>query len=143
MDIPTILPILKKIPFLADLSETEHKEIIEHIIMNYYPVGHVFFHEGDSEGGAMYIIKHGMVKISRKDENGGDKEIAVLNDNSFFGEMALVLNEPRNATATAISDCEVFELKKDDFIKLVESSPTLANKLSNEFLSRVKQNNKN
>lgn len=138
----SILPILKRIPLFADLTEEEHKEIVDHIILNYFPVGYVFFHEGDPDG-SMFIIKHGMVKISRKDTiNGEDREVAVLNDNDFFGEMALVLNDKRNATATAISECEVFQLKKEDFMKLMETSPTMANKISNEFLDRVKKNNK-
>lgn len=142
MDTTTILPILKKIPIFADLSEEEHKEIIKNIVLNYFPVGYVFFKEGDSaENGSMYIIKHGMVKISRKQGvYYEDKDVAVLNDNDFFGEMALVTNDPRNATATAISECELFELKKDDFIKLVETSPTLANKISTEFVERAKKN---
>lgn len=141
MDTPTILPILKKIPFLADLNEAEHKEIINHIILNYFPANYCFFHEGDAESGSMYIIKTGSVKITRKDASGKENEIAVLKDNDFFGEMALVTNEPRNATSISLTECEVFELKKDDFIKLVESSPALASKLSSEFLSRVKKNN--
>lgn len=139
MDAPSILPILKKIPIFSDLSEEEHKEIIKNIVLNYFPVGYVFFHEGDADG-SMFIIKHGMVKITRKDQFGNEKEIAVLADNDFFGEMALVLNEPRNATATAISECEVFQLKKEDFVKLMENSPTMANKVSTEFLSREKKN---
>lgn len=134
-----ILPILKKIPLLADLTEVDHKQIIGNIVLNYYPVGYVFFKQGDM-GGNMHIIKRGMVKISHRNELGEEKELATLNDNDFFGEMALVLNEPRNATAVCISDCEVFELKKDDFIKLMESSPTMANKISNEFLNRIKKN---
>lgn len=138
----SILPILKRIPLFVDLNEEEHKAIIDHIVLNYFPVGYVFFHEGDSDG-SMFIIKRGMVKISRKDSaTGEDREVAVLNDNDFFGEMALVLNDKRNATATAISECELFQLKKEDFMKLMETSPTMANKISNEFLERVKQNNK-
>ena len=141
MDSPTILPILKKIPIFADLTEEEHKEIINNIALNYFPAGYTLFHEGDPDG-SMYIIKHGMVKISRKNVAGVDAEVAVLSDNDFLGEMALVLNEPRNATATAITDCEVFELKKADFLKLMESSPTMANKISTEFQGRVKKNQK-
>lgn len=137
-----ILPILKKIPVFLDLDEAQHQEIIKNIVLNYYPVGHVFFHEGDNDGG-MFIIKQGMVKISRKNTNGEDLEVAVLSNNDFFGEMSLVLNEPRNATATAISDCEVFQLKKEDFLKLMETSPTLAEKVSNEFLTREKKNQRN
>lgn len=142
MDTPTILPILKKIPLFADLTETEHKEIINNIVMNYLPAGHVFFREGDVAANAsMYIIKNGMVKISRKDAAGAEQEVAVLSKNEFFGEMGLVLNDPRNASAVAIAECEIFELKKADFIKLMESSPNLANKISTEFVDRVKKNN--
>lgn len=142
MDIPTILPILKKIPVFADLSETEHKEIIKNIVLNYYPVGYELFKEGDSDG-SMYIIKKGMIKISRKDPvMGGEKEVAVLSDNDFLGEMALVLDEKRNATATVVSECELFTLKKEDFHKLMESSPAMAVKISKEFLTREKRNKK-
>ena len=137
----TILPILKKIPIFADLSEAEHKQIINNIVLNYFPIGHVFFNEGEIDG-SMYIVKRGMVKISRKNAEGTDSEIAVLRDNDFFGEMALVRSEPRNATATAITECEVFELKKEDFAKLMETSPVLANKVSTEFLAREKKNKK-
>lgn len=141
MDNISILPILKKIPVFADLSETEHQAIIKNIILNYFPVGHVFFTEGSPENDAgMFIIKHGMVKITRKDPLGNEKEIAVLSDNDFFGEMALVLSEPRNATATAIGECEVFQLKKSDFMALMQNSPTMANKISTEFLDREKKN---
>lgn len=144
MDNISILPILKRIPIFADLSEEEHKEIIKNIVLNYFPVGHVFFREGNEGESGAFIIKRGMVKISRKDiVTGEDREIAVLNDNDFFGEMALVLNDKRNATATAICECEVFQLKKEDFIKLMQTSPAMANKISTEFVARVKNNNKN
>lgn len=142
METSSILPILKKIPIFADLSETDHQVIIKNIILNYFPVGYIFFHEGDKvdADSSLYIVKHGMVKISRKNPLSVDSEIAILSDNDFFGEMALVLNEPRNAMATAISECEVFQLKKQDFIKLMETSPTMANKISTEFLAREKKN---
>lgn len=141
MDSLSILPILKKIPLFADLTEDDHKEIVKNIVLNYFPVGYVFFHEGDPDG-SMFIIKHGMVKISRKNGAGEEREIAVLSDNDFFGEMALVLREARNATATAISECEVFQLKKEDFVKLMESSPNMATRISSEFLAREKNNKK-
>lgn len=142
MEQPTLLPILKRIPLFTDLNEAEHKSIIDHITMQYFPVGYVFFREGD-ESDSMVILKHGSVKISRKDPlTGDDKEVAILNDNDFFGEMALFANEKRNATATAISDCEFFQLKKEDFLKLLESSPTMANKISTEFFERSKKNDR-
>jgi CRP-like cAMP-binding protein len=140
MELTSILPILKKIPVFADLNEQEHNEIVKNIVMNYFPVGHVFFSEGDDGSAGMYIIKRGMVKISRKGTFNSEKEVAILSDNDFFGEMALVLNEPRNATATAIGECEVFQISKADFEKLMQTSPVLANKISTEFIAREKKN---
>lgn len=140
METPTsILPILKKIPLFADLTEEEHEEIISHIVLNYFPLGYAIFHEGESDG-SMFIIKHGMVKVTRYQKDGTEKEVAVLSDNDFFGEMSLVLNEKRNATVTAIADTEVFQLKKADFLALIQSSPTMSNKISTEFVERVKKN---
>lgn len=142
MELTSILPILQKIPVFSDLNEQEHQEIIRNIMMNYFPVGYVFFREGDKGDAGMYIIKTGMVKITRTGPYKTDDEVAILSANEFFGEMALVLEEPRNATATAISDCEVFQLSKEDFNKLMQSSPVLANKISVEFIAREKKNKK-
>lgn len=144
--IAIILPILKRIPLFAELDEKEHQEIINNIVLNYFPLGHIFCREGDAvnEESQMFIIKHGMVKISRMDKGTGqDREIAVLADNDFFGEMALVQNEPRNATATAIGECEIFQLKKSDFLKLMQTNQNMATRISEEFINRLKKNNKN
>lgn len=144
MDTTSILPILKKIPVFSDLSEAEHKEIIKNIVLNYYPAGHMFFHEGDrNPEDGMFIIKRGKVKISRAlgaAGSGETKEVAALTDNDFFGEMALAQEAPRNATAACETDCEVFELKKSDFMALMQSSPTMATKISTELIEREKKN---
>lgn len=140
----SILSILKKIPIFADLNEAEHQQIVNNIVMYYYPTGHVFFSEGDKNpDDGLYIIKHGMVKISRKDPmTREEKEVATLIDNDFFGEMALILDEPRNASATAIADCEVFRLTKTDFMVLMQTNQNLAGKISTEFIDREKKNDK-
>lgn len=141
MDAISILPILKQIPVFANLNEAQHQGIIKDIVLNYYPVGHVFFREKDAvdDNSCMYIIKHGLVKISRT-EGVVEKEVAILSDNAFFGEMAFVFNEPRNASATVIADAEVFELKKARFLELMQNDPDGAAKISQEFIARVKQN---
>ena len=102
----------------------------------------MFFTEESPENDAgMFIIKHGMVKITRKDPLlEMKKKLPSSPTMTFFGEMALVLNEPRNATATAIGECEAFQLKKSDFMALMQNSPTMANKISTEFLDREKKN---
>ena len=139
---PSLLPLIQSIPLFASLTEAQHKEIIDGIVLNYYPKEHSFFDEGESvsENSCMYIIKSGLVQIEKKETFEHYKPLKVLEQGSFFGEMAFVLNEPRNARARALEDCEVFELKKATFTKLMENSPETAAKISEEFLSRLKQN---
>lgn len=141
-DIPSMLPIIQAIPLFASLSAQQHAEIIAGIVMNYYPKDHVFFDEGDvvNENSCMYIIKSGKVQIDKKETFDHYKQVAVLDAGAFFGEMAFVLNEPRNARAITLEECEVFELKKATFTKLMENSPETAAKISQEFMNRLKQN---
>jgi len=142
-DAQSILPILKQIPLFAELGEDSHQEIIKRITMELYPPSHVLFTEG-TPGDKLYIIKTGMVKVSRKDLiMNADKEVATLGPNDFFGEMALITDEPRNATVTILDEAQLFVLSKSDFLKLVADVPDMANKISNEFIDRVKTNSKN
>lgn len=136
----SILPILKKIPLLEDLNEEDHREIIKQINLEYYPAGKVIFHEGDP-GDAVYIIKRGVVRIFHEAEiKDEEQEVAMLGDNDFFGEMAIISEKLRNATAQAVEESEIFILKKDDFVKLVASNPNMASHISSEFLRRLKIN---
>jgi CRP-like cAMP-binding protein len=139
-DLHTITHILKQIPLLKELNEQDHQEIIKHIKMEYYPKGHRIFKEGD-EATTMYIIKSGIVRIFHAGETASfDKEVAMLADNDFFGEMALISEQPRNANAQVVEDAQVFTLKKEDLIKLISENPNFAASVSGEFLKRFKSN---
>lgn len=136
----SILPILKKIPLLADLNEEDHKEIVKHIEMQYYPAHKVIFNEGDP-GDAVYIIKRGVVRIFHPSTDPTEeKEVAMLGDNDVFGEMAIISEKARNASAETMEESEIFILKKEDFIQLVSSNPNMASRISSEFLIRFKIN---
>lgn len=138
-----ILPVLRKIPLFSALNEELHREIIQHIVLMYYPVNYTIFKEGD-EGDALYIIKKGNVEIYNEPKEEGDlpKKIAEITDGGFFGEMALVSDIPRNASAKTLSDCEIFILSKDDFKKLLASNTVLAEQISATVVSRVNENDK-
>lgn len=139
-DTSTILGILKNIPLMAELNEADHREIIKHITLEYFPKNYVIFHENDP-GDAFFIVKRGMIRIFHEAPKPDDeKEVAMLGDNDFFGEMALISDKPRNATSQAVEETEVFKLKKEDFIQLVSSNPNMASKISSEFLRRLKLN---
>lgn len=130
-----ILNILKAIPLFQALTEEEHKSIIDHITMQYFPAHYALFAKGVL-GNAMYIIKSGMVRIY---DETGDK--ANLGEGDFFGEMALIESMPRNASAETLSDCEIFVLNKEDFASLMQKSPEIAKKVEEAYKLRKEQNN--
>lgn len=137
----SILPILQKVPLFEHLDENSHREIIKHITLQLFPKGHVMIHESEM-GDAMYIIRAGDVVIYHDPPGEGEDEtvVASLGASQFFGEMALIMEKPRNANVRAQSDVEVFILKKEDFLSLLAENPNISSVVSKEFIDRVKEN---
>lgn len=131
-----VLNILKAIPLFQALTEEEHESIIQHITMQYFPAHYVLFEKGVL-GSAMYIIKSGMVRIYNE-----TADLANLGEGDFFGEMALIENAPRNASAETLSDCEIFVLNKEDFAALMQKSPEIARKVQDAYAQRKAQSQK-
>ena len=126
-----MIEILKAIPFFAELSEEDLQAIGQKVQMQYFGPEQVIFEEGDY-GEEMYVIKRGRVQVIRD-----FSIIAELSSGAFFGEMALVSDEPRNATIKAVDETEALVLKKEDFRELLESKPSIASKVSYEVVKRA------
>lgn len=136
--------VLKEIPIFSGLDESLHAEIIEHIVLMYYPKDYVIFQE-DDEGDALHIVKNGRVEIYLEPKEAGDlpEKIAGIGPGGFFGEMALVSDLPRNASAKTTEEAEIFILSKEDFKKLLQSNTTLAQQVSATMVARMDENSRN
>lgn len=137
-----ILPILQNIPVLSNLNEKDHHKIIENIEIKFFAKDMVVFNEGEP-GDAMYIIENGKVLIYHPRPGKPPKEIATLTHNDFFGEMALISEQPRSATAKTIEETVLLQLKKEDFHLLLSQNPEIATRISMELMHRVKENLRN
>lgn len=126
--------IIKNIPFFSELSDEDLEAIISKIQMQYFAADHVIFEEG-APGDMMYILKRGQVQVLRD-----NTIVAVLKDNDFFGEMALVSDEPRNATLKTVTDVEVLTLTKEDFKTLLGTNASIASIVSYEVVKRANAN---
>ncbi len=83
----------------------------------------------------MYIIKRGTVEVLRQ-----NAIVAEISDNGFFGEMALVSEEPRNATIQTKTDVEALTLSKEDFKHLLATNSNIATMVSYEVIKRINAN---
>lgn len=109
-----------------DVSPAVLGELVGKANLEILPKEHVVFRENDP-GDAFYLVRHGMVKISR---TSGDKEIvlAYLVAGNFFGESALLSDTPRTATVTTIFPTDLIRLSKRDFDGFLTTHPNLRQK---------------
>ncbi len=105
-----------------------------------FPAGTVLFNEGDS-GQEMYIIQSGLVQITRK---VGTKEtvLADLPAGEFFGEMAIINDKPRSATATAVEDSMMLVLDSMTFEAMIRGSSEIAVRIIKRLAGRLEQANR-
>jgi CRP-like cAMP-binding protein len=100
-----------------------------------YPKGCLLFAEGESKR-ELYIIQEGSVKIS-KIMNNQEALLAVLNKGDIVGEMAILEDKPRSATAEVINDCRVLAVNQATFEKLIQSQPELVARLTAIMAERI------
>lgn len=102
--------------FSEVLGESEIDTLALAAISESYKAGHVIIREGDP-GDIFYMIESGSVDVYIKAL--GDAPIATLSSGQFFGEMALLSNEPRAASCIAKTDVKCHILMRNDFILLL------------------------
>jgi voltage-gated potassium channel len=110
--------MIEKVPILKGADH----ELVEDIVLKMQPrvfvPGERIFHKGEP-GDAMYFIYHGTIEIV----SGEGHVLATLHPGSFFGEMALLTDNPRNATARASSYCDLYVLDRHDFESVLSRYP--------------------
>ena len=87
-----------------------------------YGTGSVIFRAGE-EADCMYEIYHGSVGIYSNHGKTGEKLLTTLNAGSVFGEMGVLEEMPRSATAVCLEDCSVLVVDPDHFMQFFQSKP--------------------
>ena len=113
---------------------SELDELIGHLRMIRVQKGYEIIKQGDP-GDAFYLIASGKVSVWKKKTLGKTK-VADLGEDQFFGEMALMSNDPRNATIVAEEVTELFVLQRYDFEKILLKNPVIATELKKAFFER-------
>lgn len=129
--------LLRKIDLFADLTDREADSILALMREKSIAKGTTIFHHLD-DGGGLYLILEGAVKISRTGRDGRDVTVAVLREGNFFGEMSLLDGQPRSATATAILAARLLVLDREHFQRHVLAQPRIVAKLLGELSKRIR-----
>lgn len=105
-----------------------------------FAAGTVLFQEGD-HGTEMYVIHAGRIELTR---GRGPREtvLAVLPAGEFFGEMAIVTNRPRTATATVLEDSRLLVLDAHTFEAMVRGNTEIALRIIRKLAGRLEAANR-
>jgi ABC-type multidrug transport system ATPase subunit/CRP-like cAMP-binding protein/ABC-type multidrug transport system permease subunit len=105
---------------LGDFAFSD-EEFLTAFQYHYFPTGEVLIREGE-EGDTFYVLAHGRARVTRKDENGRESEVTILQPGDYFGEIALLEGGRRMATVTAVDDLSVYSLSRNDFEEVLASN---------------------
>ncbi|WP_242095026.1 sigma 54-interacting transcriptional regulator [Aestuariivivens sediminicola] len=111
---------LSKIPFFSEVSKASLVKLSDHISEETYVKNETVFKKGD-EGHAMYVIANGAVKVHDKEHI-----YHTFESGHCFGEYALIDNDTRSASITALEHTRVLKIERAHFMELMKSDSGFA-----------------
>lgn len=121
-----------KVVFKATKSKTEAAFIAQ------VKTNDFIFREGDL-GTVMYIIQSGRVEILKRQANDEERQLAVLGQGDFFGEMSILENLPRTASARALETCKLVEINGSTFDHMLRKNPEIAVRMMRKLSRRLRE----
>ena len=118
------LKVLENVPLFAGLSRRQLGKLLVKFFEKEYQPGETIFTEGDP-GKALFIVLRGSVLICRT-LHEREETLATLTAGAYFGELALIDDQPRFASARATEASLLLILYRSDFEDLMEGHRTLA-----------------
>jgi len=128
---------LKKFPFFRDLPDETLLALSQKVSARRIARDDVLMRKGD-EGDSLFMILDGWVKIVTEDSAGDELIINQCGPGETIGEMALIDQSPRSATAIALDEAEVLELRQDAFLEILNEWPDLSMALIRSIASRLR-----
>jgi signal transduction histidine kinase len=138
--LPTIAPMvaLESVKLFRGLAPDEFQALRNITREIHLAAGAEIFHEGD-EGDGVYVIESGLVEISSMVTSDTRCVFSQLGAGEIFGEMAVIEQMPRSATAVAIKETDVHFVPRDEMLQLLKHSPVLAFNVLQEVSRRLRE----
>ncbi len=131
---------LKKIPIFEELPDESLQKIVDAGQIIKYKKDDIILIEND-EGSSLFWILKGRVKVVRISEEGKEVILNVLSENDFFGEMSVLDGYTRSASVIAMDNSELFILRRNVFLKLLNDYPDITIKIIQTISKRLRRAN--
>lgn len=134
----SVAETLRAVPLFEHLTAEELDRVAELTRERAYPKHSVILFE-DDPGDALYVVRSGQVKVVLIGEDGREVILATLAEGDFFGEMALIDDEPRSAHVIAMENSRLLVLRRGDFSRCLDETPRMARGLLRALTRRLRQ----
>jgi putative ABC transport system ATP-binding protein len=125
-----ICEFLRPIDLFKTLTPRQLTDVAEEMTKRHYAAGEIIIREGEP-GEEFMLISEGEVEVIR-----AEHEVARLGPGDFFGEVALISGEPRNATVVAVTEVDTYVLGKTDFQTAIATSQSFRDQLYRVYFMR-------
>lgn len=136
------MQMLRQLEIFSDLDAPDVSRLENLFRERKYDAETVIFSEGDA-GTSMMIVVSGTVRISQKPDADSEEALILLKSGMVFGEMALLEELPRTATAIAHTPVVLLEISREDFLADIEEHPgygvRILMKLARTLSSRLRE----
>ena len=132
--------VLRTVPIFSELSDEDISSLAHLALRKRYPKDTVVFFENE-EGDFFFTILEGRIKVTILGDDGREVILSVLGPGDFFGEMALLDNEPRSATAIAVEESELLSLHRNDFQSVLNDNRSITSALIRVLSARLRRAN--
>jgi small-conductance mechanosensitive channel len=133
-DVEAKLQALSSIDLFSHLDDLERRDLAQSARRTPFGRAEVITRQG-AQANWLYVLTKGEVEV-RIASSEGDRRVAVLKAPSFFGEMALMTGQPREATVVALNEVECLRVDKADFQQILVRRPAIANRISEILAAR-------
>ena len=129
---------LNNIELFSGLAAEVIDEIKKSCRIRRYNKGKILFFKGD-EANSFFIVLKGEIKIIRTSDTGREKILKKMKKGDFFGEMGLIENKQRSATAVVNENSTLVIIDKENFLYLIKKHPEIALNMITDLSKRLRK----
>lgn len=133
---------LKQVDLFSVLGDPDLRLISDSLVERQYASGSSIVHADDPAGGHFFVVAEGEVAVVLETAEGKETVLATLQPGEFFGEMSLLDESPRAATARAVRPTRLLLLRREDFRRHLRECPEMSYSLLIEMNRRLRLSNR-
>lgn len=128
----------EQVYLFQDLDAADLQQLAQRATLKRFPRHSVLVNEGDDTD-SLYIIQSGKIKIYLSDDEGKELVLSILGPGDYFGEIALLDESPRSASAMALDECKVYVLGKSQFEAFLKQDTAICLRVMRGLTRRLRE----